>query len=78
MLFPQKNNGSADVDCVGRLEEIYLTLKSLNIDVMGLAFDGDAGYLNILKPIMKSFRRHFFHHIIKHYIIYFQIHLILP
>lgn len=54
VIYP-KNNGAADVDCVGHLEEIYLILRSLNINVIGLAFDGDTGYLKFAKAYYTKF-----------------------
>ena len=41
ILIKPKNNGSADTDLVGDFEEIYLECGELQIDIIGLTFDGD-------------------------------------
>ena len=54
LLVMPKNNGSADVNLVGIFEEIYYKCEAINIEVLGLAFDGDSGYLKYVKAFCEK------------------------
>ena len=53
-LIP-KNNGSASIEIISKTEEIYLICKQLGIEMQGMAFDGDTGWLKYVKYFTNLF-----------------------
>ena len=46
-----KGNGAADPNFVNKLLEVTQVVRRLEVDVIGLAFDGDTGYLKFARAI---------------------------
>ena len=54
MLYP-KQNGAADQNFVDVFLEVSNRVKECRVDVVGLSFDGDAGYLRFVRSITSCF-----------------------
>ena len=53
-LYP-KQNGSADGSFVLRLGQVIANVRACSVDMVGLACDGDPGYLKFVREITDSF-----------------------
>ena len=54
VLYP-KQNGAADPKFVEILVQVTSNVRECGVDVVGLAFDGDAGYLRFVRSITSCF-----------------------
>lgn len=54
LLYP-KQNGAADPKFVATLVRVASNVRECGVDVVGLAFDGDAGYLKFVRSITSFF-----------------------